>query len=456
MKHKFLLIILLIIFYNSNGNSIPYLYNRSAVIDYINLYWDNYNEDYYNFAPLGGDCANFVTQCLVVGGRDPYDPHYYPVWTSIDYSPTFYHTLKYLIPFLETIAFRQIGDTTNLQVGDLIFWKDGERFKHTAIIVEISDSIYYSGHTTNRLRKGVEYPLSQNRHYFRILDGHIFYPNWNSQGVGYYFFNVAFWAGPHSYLDLSAAGINPQNMQEYRGFNQFTVSGIPSNASITHAYLRLTVNNCYGSGNLGLNINHITNTGTPTPYECAAPPYYLQEEEVTGSSGATLWFDLSNTSAPTHIMEANNGNYMFGIGLSENDAKLLKLYYFIGNFASMDERAKIKVFYENVNENVPRNLHNETELNQILTLPFISIRSNLIKEGTEIEFSGGNEENAMLRIYDIGGRLIRTWISSRANNINRVYWDCRDNFGNQCTKGIYFVRLSTIEGTLTEKLEILE
>ncbi len=43
-------------------------YNMEAAIAYANKYALSYNSAYYNFASYGGDCANFVSQCLYAGG----------------------------------------------------------------------------------------------------------------------------------------------------------------------------------------------------------------------------------------------------------------------------------------------------------------------------------------------------------------------------------------------------
>lgn len=43
-------------------------YDVDAVIAYSDKYALNYNTAYYNFNPNGGDCANFVSQCISAGG----------------------------------------------------------------------------------------------------------------------------------------------------------------------------------------------------------------------------------------------------------------------------------------------------------------------------------------------------------------------------------------------------
>ncbi len=43
-------------------------YNVTAAVAYSDKYALNYNTAYYNFASLGGDCANFTSQCIYAGG----------------------------------------------------------------------------------------------------------------------------------------------------------------------------------------------------------------------------------------------------------------------------------------------------------------------------------------------------------------------------------------------------
>ncbi len=43
-------------------------YNVDAAVAYSDKYALNYNTAYYNFASLGGDCANFASQCINAGG----------------------------------------------------------------------------------------------------------------------------------------------------------------------------------------------------------------------------------------------------------------------------------------------------------------------------------------------------------------------------------------------------
>jgi len=56
---------------------ITYAYDAQAAVNYAEKHWKNYNStdqkscDYYqNYSGRGGDCANFVSQCLIAGGLD--------------------------------------------------------------------------------------------------------------------------------------------------------------------------------------------------------------------------------------------------------------------------------------------------------------------------------------------------------------------------------------------------
>ena len=43
-------------------------YNPGAAVDYARKYCKNYNPNYPSYRNSGGDCANFVSQCLIAGG----------------------------------------------------------------------------------------------------------------------------------------------------------------------------------------------------------------------------------------------------------------------------------------------------------------------------------------------------------------------------------------------------
>ena len=56
---------------NTEHSYIPYAatYSKDNAIHYANVYCKNYNSNYPNWRSYGGDCANFVSQCLYAGGK---------------------------------------------------------------------------------------------------------------------------------------------------------------------------------------------------------------------------------------------------------------------------------------------------------------------------------------------------------------------------------------------------
>jgi hypothetical protein len=45
-------------------------YNRDTAVGYAYTWWETYNSSSYpNLRYIGGDCANFVSQCLKAGGK---------------------------------------------------------------------------------------------------------------------------------------------------------------------------------------------------------------------------------------------------------------------------------------------------------------------------------------------------------------------------------------------------
>ena len=47
---------------------LSFSYNPGEAVKYAKKYWQNYNPKYANYKNDGGDCANFVSQCMIAGG----------------------------------------------------------------------------------------------------------------------------------------------------------------------------------------------------------------------------------------------------------------------------------------------------------------------------------------------------------------------------------------------------
>ena len=66
------------------------------------------------------------------------------------------------------------------------------------------------------------------------------------------------------------------------------------------------------------------------------------------------------------------------------------------------------------------------------------------------------EGEAEIRIYDIGGRLVKNFtLSSIIGHQSSVKWDGRGDQDRTLGSGVYFVTLRTTEHELTEKVVLL-
>ncbi len=130
-------------------------YDRVAAVEYARKWAFGRNPAYFDFSRLGGDCTNFVSQCLYAGAKvmnDTPDVGWYyrsiddraAAWTGVEY---FYNFLTGNLgefgngrvvgsgngPFAEEVS---LGE---LQIGDFIqLGRDTGDFYHTPIVVGFS------------------------------------------------------------------------------------------------------------------------------------------------------------------------------------------------------------------------------------------------------------------------------------------------------------------------------
>ncbi|HET9888467.1 MAG TPA: T9SS type A sorting domain-containing protein, partial [bacterium] len=83
----------------------------------------------------------------------------------------------------------------------------------------------------------------------------------------------------------------------------------------------------------------------------------------------------------------------------------------------------------------------------------IAISPNPAPSATRISFGTSRVGPVVLRIHDLAGRVVKDLVSaSRERGEYVASWDGRDERGHSVAAGIYFVRLSSIDGNWTEKL----
>ena len=140
------------------------MYNRQKAYEYAKKWAYGRNPQYYNYDPVGGDCTNFVSQCIFAGyGQMNYNQNngwYYingnrksPSWTGVKYLFEFLTMNKGIGPKGEqrTINNLEIGDVIQLSI-------DGTEFYHSLIVVKNGtneNNILVAAHTFDTFGKSI-------------------------------------------------------------------------------------------------------------------------------------------------------------------------------------------------------------------------------------------------------------------------------------------------------------
>ena len=149
------------------------MYNRQKVYEYAKKWAYFRNPQYYNYDPVGGDCTNFVSQCIFAGcGQMNYSKDngwYYingndksPSWTSVEYLYKFLITNKGIGPKGE------ISRIDELKIGDVIQLSvDGIKYYHSLIVVKNGtnrENILIASHTFDAFGKRlIDYGFKEYR-----------------------------------------------------------------------------------------------------------------------------------------------------------------------------------------------------------------------------------------------------------------------------------------------------
>lgn len=128
-------------------------YNREKAKQYAKKWAYLRNPAYYDYDKIGGDCTNFVSQCIFAGSSCMnYEKAgwYYknanqksPSWTGVEFLHQFLTKNKSVGPFGEIV------EKEELQVGDIIQLSfDGNIYSHSLFVIEkTQDDIYVATHT---------------------------------------------------------------------------------------------------------------------------------------------------------------------------------------------------------------------------------------------------------------------------------------------------------------------
>ncbi len=117
------------------------MYNREKAISYAKKWAYDRNPKYYNYDRIGGDCTNYISQCIYCGsGVMNYDKNgwYYrngndksPAWTGVEFLYKFITQNKGISIFGKEVKENEV------QIGDIIQLSfDGKVYSHSLIIID--------------------------------------------------------------------------------------------------------------------------------------------------------------------------------------------------------------------------------------------------------------------------------------------------------------------------------
>ncbi|MFT3952398.1 MAG: amidase domain-containing protein [Oscillospiraceae bacterium] len=135
-------------------------FNRAQAVAYAHEWWDKRNPAYFDFEELGGDCTNFVSQCLYAGAGVM---NFTPVlgWYYIDLNnrSASWSAAEYLYNFITTNGGASLyGEEQGLSAaipGDVVQLSfDGVRFTHSALVTMVRrGEVFVTSHSYDRLDK---------------------------------------------------------------------------------------------------------------------------------------------------------------------------------------------------------------------------------------------------------------------------------------------------------------
>lgn len=153
-------------------------YDRQAAAEYAEKWAFSRNPEYMNFDGIGGDCTNFVSQCLYAGGcvmNYTKDTGWYynspndraAAWSGARYLNKFLLNNNSIGPHAEVRPF------TDLLIGDIIQLHNGMQFYHTLFITGFDGTMpLVAAHTDDSYMRPLTtyyYVAAQGLHITEIL-----------------------------------------------------------------------------------------------------------------------------------------------------------------------------------------------------------------------------------------------------------------------------------------------
>lgn len=151
-------------------------YDRTSAVAYARRWALDRNPMFYDFTEIGGDCANFVSQCIYAGSgimnftpvmgwyfRSSYDRT--ASWTGVEYLHNFLVNNDSVGPYGHTVSQTEVLPGDIVQLGT-----STGPFYHTPIITAVYPIILVAAHTDDALDRPLN-SYSFERVRFIHIDG---------------------------------------------------------------------------------------------------------------------------------------------------------------------------------------------------------------------------------------------------------------------------------------------
>ena len=132
---------------------VEYALDLENAVRYAGKWAYGRNPAYYDFDGLGGDCTNFISQCIYAAGavmNYTKDTGWYyaslhnraAAWTGVEFFYRFMVNNTGVGPFGREVPLSEIG------VGDVVQLGDGGRYYHSLLVIDVKDGQpYVAAHT---------------------------------------------------------------------------------------------------------------------------------------------------------------------------------------------------------------------------------------------------------------------------------------------------------------------
>ena len=151
-------------------------YNRENAVAYAKKFAFSQNSQFANFAGIGGNCTNFVSQCIYAGSCEmnykPVFGWYYislddraPSWSGVEY---FYN---FIIENTDVGPFGRVATSDELENGDVIqLAKNDGGYYHTLLVVGFDgEDILVAAQTDNAYARPLSTYQYDYARYVKIL-----------------------------------------------------------------------------------------------------------------------------------------------------------------------------------------------------------------------------------------------------------------------------------------------